>query len=228
MKRLSIIIPVYNEEKTIGKLLKKVKSVRIPNVEKEIIVVDGESTDRTPEILRKQNGIKVVLNENDRGKGSAVRKGLEFSSGSVVIIQDADLEYEPEDIVPCVRPIFRKRAKVVYGSRRLHKPNRKHSSFMFFLGGVVITKFTNLLYGSHLTDEPTCYKAFDSELLKSLSFKSDGFEWEPEVTAKILRRGINIWEVPIRYNPRLEGKKIRCMDGLKAVWTLLRLSFGKI
>jgi dolichol-phosphate mannosyltransferase len=222
MARLSILIPVYNEEATIGRLLDRVRALDTPGTEKEIIVIDGGSTDRSREILKSQAGIRLILSRRDTGKGSAVKRGLAASSGGIVIIQDADLEYDPRDIPLCMKPILEGRARVVYGSRRLRRENREHSGLLFLIGGILITKATNILFGSSLTDEPTCYKCFDSGLLKSLEIRSDGFEWEPEVTARILRQGIPIVEVPVRYRPRRKGKKIRYRDGFRALWTLLR------
>ena len=218
---VSIIIPVLNEKATISEIIKKVKSIQIRDAKKEIIVVDGNSTDGTLEILRNTDGVLLIENHNDRGKGSAVRTGLKSAKGNVVIIQDADLEYDPLDIEKCVRPILEGKANAVYGSRNLDPKNREHSTFLFYLGGIMITKFTNLLYGSSLTDEATCYKAFSSDLINSIKIERDGFDWEPEITAKTLRR-TNIIEVPIRYSPRKKGKKISYIDGFKAIWTLIQ------
>ncbi|MBU4369706.1 glycosyltransferase family 2 protein [Patescibacteria group bacterium] len=225
MTKLSIIIPAYNEESTIEKLLDKVRVIEIPNVEKEIIVVDDCSTDKTFEILKKQKDLKVIRQEKNQGKGAAFKKGLKHSTGDIVIVQDADLEYNPEDIKLCAEPILKNQVKVVYGSRELNKKNKTHSSFIFFLGGRLVTLVTNILYGSHLTDEPTCYKCFDAELLKSIKINGNRFEWEPEITAKIIKKGIVIKEVPISYFPRKEGKKIKYRDGLRAIWTLIKYRF---
>jgi len=225
MKKLSIIIPAYNEELTIEKLLDKVRMIEIPNVEKEIIVVDDCSTDKTGEILKKQKNLKLIRQEKNQGKGAAFKIGIKHSTGDIIIVQDADLEYDPEDIKLCVEPIIKSEAQVVYGSRELNKKNKAYSSFIFFLGGHLVTWVTNLLYGSHLTDEPTCYKCFNAKLLKSFKIDGQGFEWEPEITAKLLKRGIRIIEVPISYFPRKEGKKIQYRDGLKAIWTLIKYRF---
>jgi len=225
MIKLSIIIPVYNEQKTIEQLLNKVRSVEVSDTEKEIIVVDDGSTDQTLEILKRQKNIKVICHQKNQGKGAAFKTGLKNCLGDIVIIQDADLEYDPQDIKLCVEPILRKETKVVYGSRELNKKNKSHSDWLFFLGGKTVTWFTNLLYKSRLTDEPTCYKCFDARLIKSIDIKGNGFEWEPEITAKILKKGIKIKEVPISYFPRKEGKKIKYRDGLKAIWTLIKYRF---
>ena len=232
--KLSIIIPAYNEEDTVEQLLNKIRAVNIPGVEKEIIVVDDASTDKTPEILKKQKDLKVVYHQKNQGKGAAFKTGLKHCSGDIVIVQDADLEYDPEDIKLCVEPILKGQAKVVYGSRELTPHQNKfgggeekkaHSGWLFFFGAKLVTGTVNLLYGSHLTDEPTCYKCFDSKLIKSIKINGHGFEWEPEITAKILLKGIEIKEVPIKYFPRKKGKKIKYRDGLKALWTLIRYRF---
>lgn len=225
MTKLSIIIPAYNEESTIEKLLDKVRAIEIPNVEKEIIVVDDCSTDKTFEILKKQKDLKIIRQKKNQGKGAAFKIGLKHSTGDIIIVQDADLEYDPEDIKLCVEPILKNQAKVVYGSRELNKNNKAHSGFLYFLGGRLVTFVTNFLYHSCLTDEPTCYKCFDAALLKSIKIDGNGFEWEPEITAKIIKKGIEIKEVPISYFPRREGKKIKYRDGLKAIWTLIKYRF---
>jgi len=223
-KILSIIIPVYNEEATVEALLDRVLEVEL-SLNKEIIIVNDGSTDRSREIIeswQKQNNLicdkVIIINKENEGKGSAVRAGIEKSTGDVVIIQDADLEYDPNDYQRCIDPILEGKTKVVYGSRG---QIRSHSSFAFYLGGLAVTNWTNLLFGSNLTDEPTCYKTFDGNLIRFILFEGKGFEWEPEVTAKFLRLGYEIFEVPIKYFPRkiTEGKKINWKDGLKAFWT---------
>lgn len=224
--RLSVIIPVFNEKATIGEIVKKVK--KIP-VEKEIIVVDDGSTDGTAEILKeiseKDRNIKIILKEKNEGKGSAIREGLKYVNGDVVVIQDADLEYEPTDWIEMLKFMEEKKADVVYGSRVLGK--NKKSSFVFYLGGRILSAIANFLYGAGITDEPTCYKMFNTEIIKSLNLKCRGFEFCPEVTAKIRKKGIKIYEVPIHYNPRniKEGKKIRWKDGIIAIWTLIKYRF---
>ncbi len=236
MTLLSIIIPAYNEEKTIEKLIGIVKSIKLlPGVEKEIVVVDDGSKDNTLRIIRSIKGIKVVSQPN-KGKGGAIRTGVIHSTGDIIIVQDADLEYDPNEISLVIKPIVEGKAKVVYGSRFLsskqlnrNKLFMKHhkSYFTAYLGGRIITQATNLLFLSRLTDEPTCYKCFDANLIKKLKIKNNGFEWEPEITAKILKRGIKIREVPISYFPRTyeEGKKINWKDGVKAILTLLKYRF---
>jgi len=224
--KLTVIIPVFNEKATIEQIIKKVKKVP---VEKEIIVVDDGSTDGTAEILKeiseKDKNIKIILKEKNEGKGSAIREGLKYVNGDVVVIQDADLEYEPTDWIEMLKFMEEKKADVVYGSRVLGK--NKKSSFVFYLGGRILSIITNFLYGAGITDEPTCYKMFNTEIIKSLNLKCRGFEFCPEVTAKIRKKGIKIYEVPIHYNPRStkEGKKIRWKDGIIAIWTLIKYRF---
>ncbi|OGV51615.1 MAG: hypothetical protein A2017_08445 [Lentisphaerae bacterium GWF2_44_16] len=233
-KTLSVIIPVYNEEKTLLTMLRKVRDARL-SLKKEVIIVNDGSTDTSPEIIRKwleehppteRVNFKFFSKENG-GKGSAVKEGLKHSSGDIVIIQDADLEYDPEDYQACVDPILKGECKVVYGSRELQKERREYSYLSFFLGGLMVSTFMNLLYGSELSDEPTCYKTFDGNLIRALLFKGNGFEWEPEITSKLLRLGYEIREVPISYKPRKinEGKKINWKDGIKALWTALLWRF---
>jgi len=227
--KISIIIPVYNEEKTIGKILGKVLASPI---EKEVIVVDDGSTDGTGDFLRKlkRKNVKVIFHSQNQGKGNAIRTGLKHVKGRIVLIQDADLEYDPSDYPNLIKPIEQGKAKVVYGSRWLEKKKFKPS--VFYLGTQFLTWVTNLLYGTKITDESCGYKVFETKLLKSLSLKSKGFEFCPEVTAKIARKGIQIIEVPITYTPRSigEGKKIKWRDGIVALFTLLkyRLDWAKI
>jgi len=218
-------MPVYNEEDTIVKILNKITKV---DMDKEIIIVDDCSTDGTREALKymNDNSIKVIYHDKNMGKGTAIRTALGYVTGDIIIIQDGDLEYEPEDYYGLSKPIIEGRADVVYGSRELLKEN-KISYYRYALGGKFLSWLTNLLYRSNITDEPTCYKVFKVNILKSIDLKCKRFEFCPEVTAKILRKGIKIHEVPIRYYPRSmeEGKKIRWKDGLQAIWTLLKYRF---
>ncbi len=222
--KLSIIIPVYNEERTIAELLSRVRAVEL---EKEIIVVNDGSTDGTKGILDTIDGI-VVVNKKNGGKGSAIREGLKVATGDVIVIQDADLEYDPNDFVKMLDVMKREGADVVYGSRILHSDYRI-SYRRYFWGGKLVTIVANMLYGLSITDEPTCYKMIKTDLLKSLDLQCSRFEFCPEVTAKLARRRIRIVEVPISYFPRSieEGKKINAIDGLEAIWTLLRYIFVK-
>jgi len=226
IKKLSIIIPVYNEAKTVKKLLNKVFKVKLP-IQKEIICIDDGSKDNTVKVLRSIPNIRVLVHKRNKGKGAAIRTGIKYATGQIVIIQDADLEYDPEDYKRLIKPIMEGKAEVVYGSRRLEKRNKKYSGLSFFIGGVGLTWITNMIYFIHLTDEPTCYKVFDSKVIKSIPLKCERFEFCPEVTAKVAKRHIKIYEVPIRYYPRSskEGKKIKWKDGVQAVWTLLKYRF---
>ncbi len=236
MKLLSIIIPVFNEP-TLPKLLDKLLAVKFPmGINREILIIDDGSTDGTREWLidnADKLNLKYFLHKKNLGKGAALRTGFLKSKGDIIIVQDADMEYDPNDITGVVMPIFNGKTKVCYGSRYLNKQQKnknikfvkKHirQSFFAFMGGRAVTKFCNLLFGSKLTDEPTCYKAFDSKLLKGINLVSNGFELEPELTAKVLKK-TSILEVPIRYYPRTieEGKKINWKDGLKAIWALIK------
>jgi len=232
MKKLSILIPAYNEEKTIEFVLKELLKVRIP-LEKEVIIINDGSTDGTKAVIEnflgnnKTNDVEFILiNKPNGGKGSAVRKGIEKSTGDIIIIQDADMEYNPHEYSSLIGPILSEKAKVVYGSRSLKKSN-EYSHLSFLLGGRLVTFMTNLLFFSKITDEPTCYKTFRADVIKNIELERDKFDWEPEVTAKILKKGIKIYEVPISYNPRhiSEGKKIRWRDGLDAILTLIKYRF---
>jgi len=226
---LSVIIPVYNERNTILKILEKVKSVKIDKIDKEIIIVDDFSTDGTREILENLKGkdekLKIIFQKKHVGKGFAIRTALKFVEGEIVLIQDADLEYDPNEYPKLIEPILEGKAKVVYGSRVLKK-NPK-ASIIFYIGGRFLSFLTNLLYGTNITDEPTGYKVFSTDVLKSIDLKCLGFEFCPEVTAKVAKKGYKIYEVPINYNPRSikEGKKIRFKDALKAVFTLIKYRF---
>ncbi len=224
--KLSVIVPVYNEEKTVIPLLERVADVALL---KEVIVVDDGSTDRTRHVLQARPELytRLVTCDENRGKGFAIRKGLEHVTGAAVLIQDADLEYDPAEYRDLVAPILQQGARVVYGSR-IRKRNPK-ASWLFYLGGRSLSLVTNVLYGTRITDEPTCYKVVETALLRSFRLECDGFEFCPEVTAKIVRSGVPIIEVPISYRPRgiTEGKKIRFRDALIAVWTLVKYRFWK-
>ncbi|TSC87217.1 MAG: glycosyl transferase 2 [Parcubacteria group bacterium Gr01-1014_8] len=223
--RLSIIIPAYNEARTIGTLIERVQSVQLEGYEKEIIVVDDGSKDETSAIA-KRSGVIVVVHPKNRGKGAAVRTGFEKATGKYVVVQDADLEYDPNDFRAMLRCAKEKGAQVIYGSRRLPRANEKpnRGAWYFYAGGLLLTILTNILYRTRITDEPTCYKMIHRDVLKKIRLTAEGFEFCPEITAKIARLGIPIYEVPISYAPRsvAEGKKIRLRDWFIAVWTLLK------
>jgi len=199
-------------------------------LEKEVIIVDDGSTDGTTICLKEIEkerlpGVKIIFKEKNEGKGSAVRTGINLATGEIIIIQDADLEYEPLDYLVLIKPIQEGRAKVVYGSRILSRSAK--SSLGFYLGGRLLTLLANLIYGIKITDEPTGYKVFASSVIKKLRLKENGFAFCPEVTARIARAGYQITEVPIHYHPRSrkEGKKIKPIDGLKAIWSLVKYRF---
>lgn len=224
--KLSVIIPVYNEMRTIAEILRRVKLVDIP---KEVIVVDDGSTDGTRDYLRSlesREGFKVLYQDKNMGKGAAIRKAIDHVSGDIVIIQDADLEYDPQDYRKVIAPIFEGRANVVYGSRYINPANDLPWT-RYKVGVLALTAVANLLYGAGITDEATCYKAFKADVLKSLPLKCKRFEFCPEVTAKVRKRGYRIEEVPISFHYRTvkEGKKIGWKDGLEAVLTLIKYRF---
>jgi len=230
---LSIIIPVYNEEKTIKEIIRKILNVKL-KIDKEIILVDDGSLDKSREILKKyskKKGFNVILKDKNEGKGAAVITGLKASKGDVLLIQDADLEYEPKDYSKLLKPIVEKRTEVVYGSRfksnKGHLRDDKVTYNLHAAGNKLLTSFTNFLYGSHLTDMETCYKIFTRKVYNKLNLKSKRFEFEPEITSKILKNGFKILEVPINYYSRgfKEGKKITIIDGIKAVYYLLKFRF---
>ncbi len=229
MKRLSIVIPVFNEGRTVALLLDRVLAADTAGVEKEIIVVDDASNDNTPSVLaavkRQHQRLKVLTHKRNRGKGAAIRTGLAAATGDGVLFQDGDLEYDPADYVRLLAPVMRGEARVVYGSRfAAPAPEGRSGYRLFFWGNRFLTWCANRLYGSALTDVHTCYKLLPTELLRELNLTGDGFEFDPEVTAKLLRRGVPIREVGISYNARSrgEGKKVRFRDGLVALWMLLR------
>lgn len=218
--RLSVIVPVLNEQDTIHLLLDRVLAVPL---EKEVIVVDDGSSDGTwLAIQHYADRCKLLRHSVNRGKGAAIRTALPHVAGEIVITQDADLEYDPGDYLKLVQPIIDGNADVIYGSRLLNGKSPT-AGVTFYLGGRFLTWLANLLYGLNITDEPTGYKVFRTEVLRSLPLKSEGFEFCPEVTALLALNRIPIVEVPISYRPRsvAEGKKIRWRDGWIAIWTLI-------
>lgn len=221
---------MYNEKNTILQILKKIDSVHL-DIEREIVIVDDCSVDGTRDILNclDKNKYKIIFKEKNEGKGAALRTGFAEAVGDVIIVQDADLEYDPEDYKIMLEKMREQGVEVVYGSRRLHRNyfQERHSGHIFALGGIFLTWLTNILYGIHISDEPTCYKMFKIILLEDLHLACNRFEFCPEFTAKIAKKGIKIHEVPINYNPRhkAEGKKINWKDAVEAVWTLVKYKF---
>jgi glycosyltransferase involved in cell wall biosynthesis len=219
-------MPVFNEEKTIETILERIHKVGCVD---EIVLVDDFSTDQSRNILeqfKQLNGYQIVFHEANQGKGAAVRSGISAATGDILIIQDADLEYSPEDFPKLIEPILNNETEVVYGSRFMGD-NAKDFLFLSKVANRVLTFLTNILYGASLSDMETCYKAFKKSLLEDIHLKSQRFELEPEITAKFLKRKIKILEVPISYNPRgySEGKKIGFKDGLETMWTLFKYRF---
>jgi glycosyltransferase involved in cell wall biosynthesis len=225
--KLSVIIPVYNEEKTILEIINRVRRV---DINKEIIIVDDGSTDSTKKILlelqnKNQLGIKIFFHQQNQGKGSAIRTGIKLVTGDAVIIQDADLEYDPEDYPKLLEPIISGRTKVVYGSRNL--THNDYSRKLYELGGIFLSHLANFLYGIKITDEATCYKVFCVDVIRGINLRCRRFEFCPEVTAKVAKQGYQIVEVPISYHPRDSsmGKKLKLKDGFSAIWTLIKYRF---
>jgi glycosyltransferase involved in cell wall biosynthesis len=223
--RLSIIMPVFNERDTLRDILQQVRAVELPGIEKEIIVVDDGSTDGSREILADEaqaGDLRALYHGQNRGKGAAVRTAIQEATGDLILIQDADLEYDPRDYPTLIQPIVEGRVTVVYGSRFLGP--RKAMLFWHMLGNKLLTLTTNILYNAILSDMVTCYKCFRADVIKDIPLRSRRFEFEPEVTAKVLKRGHRIFEVPISYYGREyhEGKKIGWRDAPIALWTLLK------
>lgn len=221
---VSVIVPVYNEASHIDEILRAIQS---SPVKKEIIIVDDGSSDGTRERLQAmpaRDDITIVFHEKNCGKGAAIRTALAYARGEYVLIQDSDLEYDPQDYAALLRPLAEGRANVVYGRR----PDRPERGLRFFLGAKLLTHLTNLLYGAGIHDEATCYKVFRRSLFSHMRLECHRFEFCPEVTAKLCRMGERIEEVPISYIPRsaVEGKKIRHSDGWLAIWTLIRYRFA--
>lgn len=225
--RLSVVIPAYNEKDTIKEIIHRVKSVE--PVEKEIIIVDDCSSDGTRDILSgiQEEGIRVVFHGKNLGKGAAIRTGFASAKGDIIVIQDADLEYDPKEIAMLIKPIEDKVADAVFGTRLTGgKPQRVHM-FWHRVGNNVMTLFANVLFNATITDVTTCYKAFKRDFIKDIKIKSDGFAIESELTAKILKKGARLYEMPISYYGRSykEGKKIKFYHAFEIIWALIKYKF---
>ena len=220
---LSVIVPVFNERTTVTEIVRRMRQVELP-VEIEIIIVDDHSSDGTDKILSalEDSTVRVLRHNTNQGKGASIRTGLAVVRGDLVLIQDADLEYDPEDWPKLLHPLLRGKAQVVYGSR--FTGERKNMLFWHWVGNRMLSLVTNVLYNTTISDMETCYKLFDRKVLDGVTIVSDRFDFEPEITAKVLRRGYRIYEVPISYNGREfdEGKKITWKDGFGALWALIR------
>lgn len=236
--KLSIVIPVYNEEKTVRTLLERVAAVKFPDMQREIIVVDDGSIDASASIVSKvikSSSYKVTFlqHKKNMGKGAAVRTGIKHATGDYVVIQDADLEYDPKQLVKLVKPVKEGKADVVYGTRLNKLPDfkveqRTPQSLLHYLGNKFLSFVTSVLYGQWITDMETCYKLFPKKAILPVKLKAKGFEFEPEITAKLIKNGYKIYEVSIKVYPRGygEGKKINTVkDGIKALYYLVKYRF---
>jgi glycosyltransferase involved in cell wall biosynthesis len=225
---LSVIMPVYNERTTVAEIIRRVRVADVPLIV-DLVVVDDASTDGTDKVLAAlaDSSVRVVTHEVNQGKGAAIRTALEYVHGDLVLIQDADLEYDPDDWPRLLDPVLKRKAAVVYGSR--FTGERKNMLILHWIGNRFLSLVTNVLYASTLSDMETCYKLFDRRVLDGLVIKSNRFDFEPEITAKILRRGYRIYEVPISYAGREadEGKKITWRDGFGALKALVKYRFTK-
>lgn len=225
--KLSVVIPVYNEEKTILQVLEQVGKADIGSLKKEIVIVDDFSTDSTREILQnlKDNSFKIFFHDRNQGKGAALRTGFKYATGDIIIIQDADMEYNPDEYKFLLQPILEGKTDVVYGSRFLTHHIPRYT--LYYWGNIFLSHLTTFLYSAQVSDMETCYKVFRKEVLAGLNLKASRFDFEPEITAKILKKGHKILELPISYHCRAfsEGKKIGWRDGLKAIYYLLKYRF---
>ncbi|OGL47432.1 MAG: glycosyl transferase [Candidatus Schekmanbacteria bacterium RBG_16_38_10] len=222
--KLSVVIPVYNEAHTIRQIIKRVEDV---DLDKELIIVDDYSTDGTRDILKGLNGssnIRIIYHEENMGKGAALRTGFKHATGDIVVIQDADLEYNPQEYHKLIKPILDGRADVVYGSRFMTTEERRVLFFWHFMGNSFLTLLSNMLTNLNISDMETCYKVFKAEVIKNINIEEDRFGFEPEITAKIAKRKYRIYEVGISYSGRdyAEGKKIGWKDGVRALWCILK------
>jgi glycosyltransferase involved in cell wall biosynthesis len=224
--KLSVVIPVYNEQRTVAEIVRRVKATKRAS---EILLVDDGSTDGTREILRGMDstpGVRAIFHEKNMGKGAALRTGFQQARGDIILVQDADLEYNPKEYTALLEPFENGTADVVYGSRFLGS-KRRVTMFWHMVANMLLTLATNILYNSILSDMETGYKVFRADLLKSIPLRANRFDFEPEITAKVLKRRARLFEIPISFNPReyAEGKKIGLGDAFAAVWALLKYRF---
>jgi glycosyltransferase involved in cell wall biosynthesis len=226
---LSVIVPVFNERTTVAEVIRRIRAVRLP-VDVEVIIVDDGSTDGSDKVLAavEDSTVRIINHPHNKGKGAAIRTGLQAVRGDLVLIQDADLEYDPADWSRLLDPILRGKALVVYGSR--FTGERKNMLPLHWIGNRLLSLCTNILYSSTLSDMETCYKLFDRRVLEGITVESDRFDFEPEITAKVMRRGHRIYEVPISYAGRevTEGKKITWRDGFGALRALVKYRFTRV
>ena len=227
---LTILMPVYNEAKTILEIIRRVEAAKIGDLNKELIIVDDFSQDGTREALKQlaeEGKYKIYFHSHNMGKGAALRTALTYASGDIIIIQDADLEYDPNEYAELLVPVLEGRADVVYGSRLSGGKTVRAFNYFHYLGNKFLTFLTNILYNTILTDMETCYKVFRADVIKNIQIKSNRFDFEPEITAKILKRKYKLYEMPISYSGRDfdEGKKISWKDGFAAVWALVKYRF---
>jgi glycosyltransferase involved in cell wall biosynthesis len=228
IRKLSVIVPIYNERNTLVEILRRMRAVELPDgIEREIIVVDDGSSDGTRDVLRQlgDSTVRIVLHDVNLGKGAALRTGFKHATGEYVLVQDADLEYDPEDWPKLLNPVLRGRARVVYGSR--FTGERRNMLLLHWIGNRFLSMTTNVLFNTTLSDMETCYKLVDRSLIDEMNLRANRFDIEAELSAKILKRGVRIYEVPISYSGREfdEGKKITWRDGFSALYTLIKYRF---